>query len=136
MLLVACGGPEPTTPAPDPEPQVQCADTVYFDLTLTGDVQDGDGVAAGADVRIEERNYEPSTTVHGTAVTDPQGRFSVDATALPIVEGCWGWATGFYVVAEQDGRTAEWGINSVITGAWQDGDTTADLSGIPLDLAD
>jgi len=109
---------------------------VYFDLTLTGDVHDGSSMAVGVEVRIEERNYETSTQVHGTGVTDDQGRYRIDATALPIVEGCWGWATGFYVVAQQGDRTAEWGINSVITGAWQDGEASADLSDVPLDLAD
>lgn len=106
---------------------------MFFDLTLTGDVTDGGAPAAGVGVRIEERVFAP-VTVHAESTTDAQGGFTLSATDLPIVDGCLGWAMGFYVVADDGTRTAEWGLNSVISGAWSRGESTADLSGIPLDL--
>ena len=106
---------------------------MFFDLTLTGDVTDGGAPAPGVTVRVEERVFAPGT-VHAEGTTDAQGRYSLAATDLPIVDGCLGWAMGFFVVADDGARTAEWGINSVISGAWSRGESSADLSGIPLDL--
>ena len=134
-MLGGCAGGDDTTPTSDTEPVSGCADPVPFDALVEGDVSDDGAAAAGVTVRLEERNWEPGT-VHGEGVTDASGRYSFTATGMPIIEGCWGWATGFYVVADDGSRTAEWGVNSVVTGAWSRGDATIDLTGIPLDLAD
>ena len=89
--------------------------------------------AVGADVRLEERNWAPGT-VHGAGTTNEQGEYTILATDMPIIEGCWGWATGFYIVAEQDGLYDDWGVNSSITSAWIEGKDTIELDGIILEL--
>ncbi len=134
LLLAACGTDEAPPPT-DTEVQGACADPVYFDLEISGLVTDGGAPAEGVEVRIEERNWEPGT-IHGTATTGADGRFTVLATELPIIEGCWGWATGFHVVAQRGASTAEWGINSVITSAWQQGEAAVELTGVTLDVGD
>ena len=138
VAFAACGGGEGDSDDTDvdvPGVQDECEDPVFVDLVITGDVTDGGAAAPGVTVRIEERIFQPGS-VHGEGVTDGAGRYSIAASALPIVDGCLGFAMGFFVVADDGARTAEWGINSVISGAWSRGEDTADLSGIPLDLED
>ena len=138
--FAACGGgggdSDDDTDVDVPGVQDECEDPVFVDLGITGEVTDGGApAAAGVAVRIEERTFAPGS-VHGEGVTDGDGRFSIAATELPIVDGCLGFAMGFFVVADDGTRTAEWGINSVISGAWSRGESSADLSAIPLDLQD
>jgi hypothetical protein len=124
--------PDDTDPPPgltDPE----CADPVYFDATIRGRVSRDGAPAVGADVRLEERFWDPGT-VHGAGTTDEQGQYEILATGMPIVEGCWGWATGFYIVGEQDGLYDDWGINSSVTSAWSEGSSLIELDGIVLEL--
>ena len=115
--------------------QVDCQPAVFVDIAITGDVKDG-GVPAGAgvSVRIEEREFAPGLQVHGEAITDASGSYAFTATELPMVDGCLGWAMGFFVVADDGTRSAEWAINSVLSGAWSRGEDSADLTGLPLDL--
>src|SRR5687768_5147748 len=69
LALPACGGGDDsagdTGETDVPGLQDECADPVFVDLTVTGQVLDG-GVpaAAGVTVRIEERNFQPGS-VHG-----------------------------------------------------------------------
>jgi hypothetical protein len=120
-----------TTPPGLTDPE--CEETVYFDASVRGRVM-RDGVpAVDAVVRLEERFWDPGA-VHGSGETDPSGQYDFVATGMPIIEGCWGWATGFYIVAEQDGLYDDWGINSSVTSAWLDGTAAIDLSGIILQL--
>jgi hypothetical protein len=139
VVVVGCGGQdtgdsqgtdtEDSTPLVDPG----CADPVYYDATIRGRVTRDGAPAAGAEVRLEERNWAP-VTIHGSTLSSPTGDYSIVATQMPIIEGCWGWATGFYVVAEQDGLYADWGVNSPIVSAWTADESTVDLEAIILAL--
>ena len=139
ITIAACTGPTGDT-APDDTDETppgltdpECADPVYFDATVRGKVTRGGAPAVGAAVRLEERFWAPGT-VHGEGTTGEQGEYSFLATEMPIIEGCWGWATGFYVEAEQDGLYDDWGVNSSVTSAWIEGKDTIELDGIVLEL--
>jgi len=116
-------------PLTDPE----CADPVYFDATVRGKVTRDGAPAVGAEARLEERYWVPGT-VHGSGITGDEGEYSFLATDMPIIEGCWGWITGFYIAAEQDGLYDDWGVNSSVTSAWTEGKDTIELDGIILEL--
>ena len=135
LVLIGCGAENEGTPPTDTDQAGACAEPVYFDASVTGRVTDGGAPAEGVEVRIEERNWAPGT-LHGSGSTGADGRFTFEATGLPIIEGCWGWATGFYVVAQRGTGTAEWGINSLIVSAWQEDAPTVDLAGISLDVGE
>ncbi|HHO53227.1 MAG TPA: hypothetical protein ENK18_20725 [Deltaproteobacteria bacterium] len=104
---------------------------MLFDLTLIGGVTEEGAAAVGAEVWLEERNWSPGM-VHGQGQTDASGAYQLDATALPIVEGCWGWATGFFLVARLGEATAELPLNSKIISAWLDGATEAEVEVLQL----
>lgn len=139
IAVVGCGGQdtgdsqgtdtEDSTPLVDPG----CADPVYYDATIRGRVTRDGAPAVGAEVRLEERNWAP-VTIHGSTLSSATGDYSIVATQMPIIEGCWGWATGFYVVAEQDGLYADWGVNSPIVSAWTLDESTVNLEAIILAL--
>lgn len=134
LALAACGdgGTTPTATGDDDD-GVQCEPAVYVDLTIEGRVTEGGVGAEGATVRLEERNWAP-TTLHGTTTTGANGTFSLDATDLPIVEGCWGWATGFWLVAERGGLSDEYGANTLIVNGWLDGASVVRLDAVDLAL--
>lgn len=140
LVAAACGGGDASTTGLTetdvPGLQGACDEPVYVDLVVTGQVfDDGVPAASGVSVRIEERTHRPGT-IHGQDTTASDGSFAIDAAGLPMIDRCLGWATSFYVVADDGARTAEWGINSVLSGAWQRGEDSVSLEGIPLDLAD
>lgn len=131
FLWLGCGeAPEVSTEPTSTEPL--CAEPVFFELTLGGSVTEGGTAAPGAEVWLEERNWRP-TTVHGQGQADAQGRYRFEATELPIIEGCWGWATGFFVVARQGDAIAEHPLNSKIVSAWLDGGTQIDVDPLQLE---
>jgi hypothetical protein len=138
-LVAGCAGGDTTddddggTTDTDVVTPWDCADPVYFDASFRGRVTRDGAPAAGADVRIEERNWAPGT-VHGSGTSNEQGTFDIPATEMPIVEGCWGWATGFFVVAEQDGLSDDWPVNAVVTSAWIADESVITLEGFSLEL--
>ena len=138
ILLVfgACSGPEevvPTEPSTG-EPDGACGDVSAIDVGITGGVVDLDEQPiAGAHVVLEERNWVPGT-IHGEADTDEQGRFAMDATNLPVVEGCWGVAVQFYLVGTADDLRDEAPMNSQIIGAYTTGTFAVELGAFPLVL--
>ena len=67
-------------------------------------------------------------------IGDDRANLDIPATGMPIVEGCWGWATGFFVVAEQDGLSDDWPVNAVVTSAWIAHDDVITLEGFSLEL--
>jgi len=139
-LAAGCAGGDTTDDDDDPGTTDtdgvtpwDCEDPVYFDASFRGRVTRNGAPASGAEVRVEERNWAPGT-VHGTGTSNEQGMFDFPATGMPIVEGCWGWATGFFVVAEQDDLSDEWPVNSILTSAWIEHKDVVLLEGFSLEL--
>jgi len=116
-----------------PAPQGQCGDVTHWDVTVTGRVRSAaGGAAAGAAVRIENREWEAGT-VYGTGTTDAMGAFSILATQMVQVENCSG-LLGHYAVAELGTTAGETGINSAVFTAIDTGTFVADLSAVPIEL--
>lgn len=132
---IACAGPadEPTDTGTD-DPQGACGDVSAIDVTITGTVRDGDQQwVPGAEVALEERNWEPGT-IHGQATTDADGRFTMSAVNLPVVEGCWGVVVQFWLIGTSGDLSGEKPMNSLIIGAYTDETFSVDLGGGPLIL--
>jgi hypothetical protein len=140
-LLAACAGDDSTpgddddgTPGThDTEPQGQCGDVTYWDVTVTGRVRTPQGgPAVGASVRIENREWDPGT-VYVTGTTDAMGAFSVLAPQMVQVEECSG-LLGHYAVAELGELSGEAGLDSAVFTAVDQGTFVADISQIPIVL--
>lgn len=156
LLLAACAAPdsaaslpefsgaplpgEDGTPYEDAEPldpadaTGQCGDVHIVDMTLTGYVVDDQWQPVdGIDVWLEERNWTPLNS-HGEGRTDGTGRFRLELTDVPIVEGCWGIGPQFYVVSEAGAAACEVPANMQLVIAWLDDTLEADISGYPCVL--
>jgi hypothetical protein len=131
--VAACSGGEPGEPPPDSTDQSgACGDVSAIDVRVVGTVEDGDGAAAGdVDVALVERNWTPGT-VHGTARTDAAGAFEMDATGLPVVEGCWGTAVQFWLEGTKGQLSGEKPMNSLIIDAYLEARSEVDLGAFPL----
>lgn len=135
ILLTACKQTEPVPVEEDTQIGACGEPEEGFDVTVTGLVLDHNGdPAALADVTLEERNWNTNTTVHGTTATDEAGAFSIDATNLVSVPGCWGTVVDYWVVAELDGGWGEAQANQRLFNAIDDGSLTADFTSFPIDL--
>lgn len=118
LAMIGCGGGDEDTGAPEPEPTDGACGAVTYDnpATVTGRILLPDGSpAVGARVVIEERNWTPGT-IHAEGVTSDDGTYELDA-ALTIVEGCWGTAVAYYLVAELGEQRAELPANSPLFNA-------------------
>lgn len=115
-------------------PPGACGDVSSIDVSITGGVRDQDEhPVSSAHVALVERNWEPGT-VHGEANTDSSGHFTMEATDLPVVEGCWGTAVQFWLEGDKGAQTGEKPMNSLIIGAYNDGSLDVDLGQFPLIL--
>ena len=133
MLLGGCSGEEEPIPE-DTDTQIgECGEPAYgLEATITGLVQDATGAPVeGAEVRLEEWNWEPGT-VHGTATTDVNGAFTMAATELVDVPGCWGTALDYHVVADFGELTGDAIANQKLYNALIDGSGVADFSSVPI----
>jgi hypothetical protein len=153
VALTACSGGDKTGDSGDPvdsattdtvdttepptdtdEPTGACGDVSRWDLTLDGQVNQPGGGAPGATVRLEERGFQFSPVVYGTTYTDAYGHFSLAATQIVSVDGCWGTLLDYNVVAELGVSSAEAEVNQSLYNAILDGTFAADISLFPLEL--
>lgn len=131
-LLAACK-PEEAEPEPTDTDPSACGDEhVEALVTITGKVTADDAPVAGAEVVIEERNYDPG--VLGETVTAADGTFVLEARDVVWVEDCWGTLFDWYVVANEGGRTGEKGVNSRMHGAITDGSFAFDMTAAPVKI--
>ena len=145
LLAAACGphdeilsdhGDEPSGGSGTtlPPPEGACGPVHSVDMEIRGKVEDTSGLPApGVEVWLEERAWEP-TTVHGQGMTDADGHFAFPATALPIVEQCWGFAALFNIVAQDLESYGEIDANYPIISAWLAGEAVADFEVRPVVL--
>lgn len=142
LVLVGCA-PEPgigVSPAevdPDPIPQdgdaqSQCGDVTTWDVVIEGSVQDDGGVAVpAAAVALEDRGWSGDALGWATARAD--GSFTLTATGVTAVDGCWGTVLDYVLVGEQGALYGERGVNSALHLAIDDGSLTADTPALVLD---
>ena len=138
LALIGCGGKDEDTGAYVPPTNDGACGAVTYDnpAVVTGRILLPDGApAAGATVIIEERNWTPGT-VHAEGVTAADGTYELDA-ALTIVEGCWGTAVAYYLVADLGEQHGEHPLNSFLFNAIDpeamDPDGVAEITDVSLD---
>ena len=153
LLLAACGGAKedgtspvdtdtgtPTTdtsppPTPTTEPQGECGDVTYWDLTVTGRVVDALGdPASGVEVWLEDRAWNPTTTILGQAVSGADGGFEFAVADLVSVEDCWATLLDYALVGQRGDEIGEVAMNSVLFAAIDGGTFVADVSYPPLSI--
>jgi hypothetical protein len=149
LLVTACSGGDgpgsetgtesettPTTPIEPTEPEGMCGDITYWDVTLTGAVDQANGEpAVGALVHVEERAWTMNQIEQygPTVTTDSVGNFEVLLPDVRSVEDCWGFMD-YNVVATLGGLSGEAELNSVLFSAIDSGTFLADISAIPVEL--
>jgi hypothetical protein len=112
-----------------------CGDFTYPDVTILGGVMTpGGDPAVGAQVWLEERNFDFEDTVYGTATTDEKGRFELLATQIVAPEGCWGTLVDYNLMATLNDASAEDEVNTVLFQAVAGGTFVADITTFPLQL--
>lgn len=92
----------------------------FHTITVRGEVRSLKGPIEGAEVWLEERNYNGGGRTQewgrGT-VTGPDGTFRFVAKEIVAVEGRWGTLVDYHLVAEAKSGTASQGVNSTIRNA-------------------
>jgi hypothetical protein len=133
LVSLGCSPAEEPEPVDDDTQIGECGEPVYgIDLTITGLVEDASGaLLEGAQVQLEERNWEPGT-IHGTTTTDANGSFTMAATDLVDIPDCWGTALDYVVVVEFNGMFGEAIANQKLFNAIVDETYVADFSAVPI----
>jgi hypothetical protein len=132
VLLLACGAPAEDTAAVEDIDDGACGEVHTHDLDVRAAFEDVSGAPIeAARVSLEERNWAPGRL--GEGLTDADGTVSFAATDVTDVEGCWGSALDYWLVADADGfATLEETMNSNLYNAIADGSLVADLRATPL----
>ena len=133
-LLMACSESTETVDTDEPVPtKGACGETTRWDIEVIGAVTNGEGPVEGAEVRLEERNYNAGT-VHGTSVTDSDGEFVIAAIDVVSVEDCWGTLLDYHVVAESGDEIGEKKANTYLHTAIYNESLSADMRGFPVEI--
>jgi hypothetical protein len=132
LLVLACGSASEDTAVVEDADDGACGEVRTHDLEVRAAFEDASGAPIeGARVTLEERNWAPGTLGEGLTGTD--GAVSFAAPGVTDVEGCWGSALDYWLVAEADGFiTLEETMNSNLYNAIADGSLVADLRATPL----
>ncbi|MEQ1567570.1 MAG: hypothetical protein ABMA64_18150 [Myxococcota bacterium] len=148
LLWFACSGDPtdgspadstPTVPDTDTDTETigegQCGSITRHDVTIRGGVRTpGGGAAIGAEVWLEERNYDITDKVYGATTTNDEGRFEFVATQVVAPENCWGTLVDYRLMATMPGAAAESLVNDSLFHAVTDGTLLVDVTNTPLVL--
>jgi hypothetical protein len=128
-VALGCGA----EPAVDDDRPGACGEETEHALTVHVAVVDGEGAPVlGALVRLEERAARAG--VRGESTTDAAGEATLAGLSITDLEGCWGTALSYFVVASLGDRTAEVGVNPSLFNAIQAGEGVVDRRDRPLTL--
>ena len=132
---VGCGGGGGDTGevSTDPGPGGACGAVTEWNVFVRGMVTEGGVPVEGAEARLEERLWTIGDTF-GVGVTDASGVFEFQAQDVISVEGCWGTALDYVIVAIRGDREGERDMNSSLFGAINDGDLEADITAFPVEI--
>lgn len=137
-LLWACGGnaiPEETGSEEDSGGGA-CGEVTTWTVEVRAAAVDPDGAPlSGIEIALEERNWAPG--ILGAGVTGVDGTATFTAAEVTGVEGCWGTALDYWLVAVDPAGVwadAEDGVNSALYGVIEDGSLDLDLTERPLPM--
>jgi hypothetical protein len=132
-LLIACHGGEPVDS--DTDPAGGCGDVTTWDITIRAAVIDGDSQAPveGADVTLYDEAWNPGDTL-GTAQTGADGHVELVATDVTSVDGCWGTALDYELIAMTFDKSGVMELNSALHAAIDDGTLVVDVTAFPIEL--
>lgn len=109
-----------------------CGDVGAFDMAFGGFVEDSSGQRMGGVlITLEERNWAQQSFTQ--ALSDPDGRFELSASDLPVIEDCWGHAVSFWLVGSTDTLWGDKPLNANIIEALDAGAESIELA-FPLIL--
>lgn len=94
-------------------------------VEITGFVQSTVDQSRVPDVQIQlvETNWAPGT-IHGTGRSDANGRFTMTASNITVIEDCWGLAVSYWLEGQkQDGWSGDKPMNPELMQVWETGDT-------------
>lgn len=129
LSALGCGAEPVET---DDEPGA-CGAESEHEITVLVRVHQADGrPAQGATVLLEERATRPG--VRGEATTDAQGDAELQDLSITSLEGCWGIALDYVVVASLGEQMAEVAVNPSLFSAISQGEDVVDRRERPLVL--
>ena len=95
---------------------------------VSGTVVEPNGTPVNnAEVRLEDRGWNPSVTTMGAGQTNAQGRYDFEVPELIDVEDCWGVLLNYYIVAERGPAFGEDDVNPSLLAAINDQSLVANL---------
>lgn len=128
LVVPACGGPDDTdTPAGRCGPE-----TDHVLSVLVAVVDEDERPVAGAQVSLQEFASRPG--VRGQATTDAAGHASLQDLSITSIEGCWGIALDYRILASEGSRAAEVGVNPSLFNAIDRGESVVDRRDRPIVL--
>ncbi len=131
LVAVGCTGDDPQ-PTDDTDDGGACGEISRHAVSVVGLVQTEDGApAVASNVRLEDRGWEPGTVL-GDSLAGDDGSFRLENAEITNVENCWGTLLDYVLVAESGELYGEKEINQQLYNAILDGESTADVSAIPI----
>lgn len=132
-VVGACAKEEPE-PEPD-APIGSCGTPTYgIEIAFQGVVETPGGARIeGAEIELEDRQLQPPTVL-GTAVSDSQGRWQMDATDISSWPDCWLTLLDYRLVGEKDGYEGEMEVNRFMWESIQAETYAVNLDDRPLVL--
>lgn len=132
LVTLGCGEKDQSA-TDDTDEGGACGSVSTHVLSVAGVVQFMDGTAAsGVNVRLDDRGWNPgSVLAEGVSL---EGEFNLDSAEITSVEECWGTLLDYVLVASLEGYQGEKEINTQLFNAIRDGESTADVSAIPIVL--
>ena len=105
-----------------------CGDVRTWPIRVEGTVVEPNGTPVNnAEVRLEDRGWNPSVTTMGAGQTNAQGRYDFEVPELIDVEDCWGVLLNYYIVAERGPAFGEDDVNPSLLAAINDQSLVANL---------
>lgn len=110
-----------------------CGAVTHHELTVLARVVDAEEMpVVGAEVVLEDR-LDPAGPL-GVATTDTDGEAALDDLNITSIEGCWGVALDYVLVASHEGREAEVRVNPSLFTAIDQGESVVDRRNRPIVL--
>lgn len=116
-VVMGCGGgsSDEDTSATDDGPATgngACGEVGTAAVQVLGSLLlESDAPAAGAAVRLEERNWDNPDRIYVESVTNAEGQFDLSAEIVTVAD-CWGTAVDYYIVGDLGAAHGERGVNS------------------------
>jgi hypothetical protein len=132
-LCLACTGDE--TDVEEIPSGSACGEPVEgIEMRFVGLVTDDNGPVANAQVELEDRSFRPAIVL-GSATSEANGTYTLDATDITSLPDCWLTALDYRMVAVKDEAEGELMVNRWMWEAIQDESYEVDLTDRPVEMS-